>query len=296
MRKLVFIINPVSGNSSAIRVLPTIKKYFEDYEDDFKIEYRISRNVSDIKKIAEEYYQNDYREFFVVGGDGSLSELVNVLVPKNDLTIKIGVIPFGSGNDFIKSLKPNFKIEDLLESILKDNCVIIDVGKVNEYYFVNSCTFGIDGPIIKYTDRLKKKMNGKVAYYLSTIYAGLIFKSSIVEVKYNGKVTQNKKMLISICNGKYIGGGMIIAPGAKLNDQKLDLCIIEDISKLKFLMNVMKVYSGNLDKLNEVTYDKITELEVSVAGNGYDINVDGTLVGKTPAKIKIIENAIKIFK
>jgi YegS/Rv2252/BmrU family lipid kinase len=296
MRKILVIVNPVSGNGKALKIMPDIKSFFNMHSDIIEADFKISRFKDDIKIIASTMYDDGYREFVVVGGDGSLSELVNGLGPKMDNKIKIGVIPYGSGNDFIKSLFSQYQLNDQIKAIIKDQTQLLDLGKVNEHYYINSCTFGIDGPIIRMTDKLKMKIPGEIAYYMSTLKEGIAFKPKIVRLTIDGEVLKGEKILIAFNNGKYIGGGMNITPDADLSDGYLNVCVIDDVSKLKFVRSIKKVYEGQLSDLNEVSLCRIKKGSIEVENGSYDINIDGNLVGKTPATIHIIPNAIRVFK
>jgi len=295
MRKILLIVNPVAGNGHTLNKLPEVKSYFNTHADRVSLSIKISRFKNDISMTARDYYDKGYREFLVMGGDGTISELINGLAHVRDSSIKIGIFPHGTGNDFVKSLYGKFQINSFLKSIIEDKTKLIDIGEVNNHYFINSCTFGIDGPIIRQTDLLKKKIPGSLAYYFSTVKEGIIFKAKPVKINIDGITIEGKKILVAICNGKYIGGGMKIAPNAKLNSSDFTICIISNVNKGKFVRHIKKVYNGSLNEMQEVSYYNGKQITIEVLNGKYDINVDGNLVDETPAKISIIQDAIKVF-
>jgi YegS/Rv2252/BmrU family lipid kinase len=295
MRKILLIVNPVAGNGNTLKNLAEVKSYFNIHADRIALTIKISRFKNDISLLAKEYYECGIREFLVMGGDGTISELVNGLAHTEDSSIKIGIFPHGSGNDFVKSVYGKFVLNDFLKSIVEDKTRLIDIGKVNNYYFINSCTLGIDGPIIKQTDLLKKKIPGNLAYYISTVMKGMIFESKNVKVNIDGNCIKGKQMLIAVCNGKYIGGGMKIAPKANLKSGDFSICLIKDVKKSKFARHIKKVYNGTLNDLEEVSYYKGKDIMVDIIDGKYDINVDGNLIDETPAKISIIKDGINVF-
>jgi len=295
MRKILLIVNPVAGNGKTLKKLPEVKSFFNTHADSICLEIKISRFKNDISMIARDYYDIGYREFLVMGGDGTISELINGLAIKGDTSIKIGILPHGSGNDFVKSLYEKFEINNFLKSVIEDRTSIIDIGKVNKHYFINSCTLGIDGPIIRQTDLLKQKMPGPLAYYFSTIKEGVIFEAKPTKINIDNFAIEGEKILIAICNGQYIGGGMKIAPNATLRSGDFSICIISKVNKIKFLGHIKKVYNGTLNKMKEVKYFNGKEVTVNITNGNYDINVDGNLVDKTPAKITILKDAVQIF-
>ena len=294
-RRILFIINPVAGNGKTIEVLPIIKDKMKDVSD--KIEYVIyvSKSIGDISKIVSEYYDLGYNEFVAVGGDGSFSELINGFKFPCERIATIGILPMGTGNDFVKNTieKKNFDL--IFDAILENRKVCIDVGVVNDLNFINVCSFGIDGPIIKDTDRYKKILPGQSSYLFSTLKAGVTFKPNLVKVTADDKEYKGHMILIAIGNGKYFGGGMNICPDAKLDDGLFEVCLVSDVSKLKFIREISKVYSGRLGELKEVIYLKAKKIKIEVQDAPYYINADGNLMGITPANISIIEKSVFIY-
>lgn len=297
MRNLLVIVNPVAGKGKTVEMLPQLSQFFGQHQETIKTKIVISKQKGDITAKAKKHYHLGYREFIAVGGDGTLSELINAFDFEKTKDITIGIIPYGSGNDFIKTMYQSYNLSNLLMSIVSNQTKVIDIGCVNKYNYINSCTFGIDGPIIQTTDKLKKRMPGSLAYLMSTLYAGSFFKAQEVKVTIDEKVYFGKILIMAANNGKYIGGGMNICPQAELDSQYLEICLIKDISKMKFLKNVNKIYQGRLNEIPEVKYLRCKKAAIEVLNNEkqYIINTDGNLVGETPAEIKIIEKAVHFY-
>lgn len=292
-RKIVFIINPVAGKGETIKILPIIKEKMQDFSGTYEI--HISRNIGDITKTVKCHYEKGCREFVAIGGDGSLFELINGLNLGSEDRATIGILPLGSGNDFIRNVTEGRNLDNLFNSIINNNRQLIDVGKVNDHYFINVCSCGIDGQIIQMTDRLKQKIPGQIAYLTSTLKAGITFKPSPVTVVVDGTSFYGKLMLIAVGNGRYFGGGMKVCPEAQLNDGEFEICIVSDTSKLKFMRKISKIYSGRLGEVEEVQYLKGREIEVYSEGEPYIVNADGNLIDLTPMKISMIPGAVYFF-
>lgn len=294
-RRILFIINPVAGKGKTIEILPIINKKLKPYEETIHYEVQVSKNKGDISELAKRYYKEGYTEFVAVGGDGSLSELINGFEFPLDVVPSIGIIPLGTGNDFVKNLREKNSVDEIFNAIINNDVIRIDLGRVNNFNFINVCSFGIDGPIIRDTDNLKKHLPGQSAYLLSTLKAGITFKPNNVKVTADGKIYNGQMLLIAIGNGKYIGGGMNICPDAKLSDGYFELCMVSNVSKIKFMKEISKLYSGRLAEVKEVTYVKAKHIQIEVQGKEYVINVDGNLLGCTPAALDMIEGAVNIF-
>lgn len=294
-REIIVIINPVAGKGRTVEIIPKIKEKLDCYKE--KINYKIvlSNFAGEITSIAQTYYSLGFREFIAVGGDGTLSELINGFDLPIDPDIKIGIIPLGTGNDFIKNIYLEPDVNDIIETIIEGKTKRIDLGIVNNHKFINVCSFGIDGPIIKDTENFKKLLPGKLAYLFSTLKAGLSFRAKKVQVKIDGVSYTGNMILIAIANGKYFGGGMNICPEAVMDDGLFEVCMVTDVSTVKFMKEISKVYSGRLGEIDEVQYRKGKEITIEVLDGRYLINIDGNLVGSTPVKIEIVKNAIQVF-
>ena len=134
-----------------------------------------------------------------------------------------------------------------------------------------------------------------MSYLTSTLKGGITFKPSQVEVKVDGVQYSGKMILIAIGNGQYFGGGMKICPDAKYDDGLLEVCLVNNVNKLKFMSKISKVYSGELHQIEEVSYIKGRQISIDVKGQQYLINVDGNLLGLTPAQISILEKSVYYF-
>lgn len=294
-RKIMFIINPVAGHGKTIEMLPIIKNKMSAVSEFIDYEIQISKNVGDITEIVRDSYKSGILEFVAVGGDGSLSEMINGFNFPCEQIPSIAILPLGSGNDFVKNTVEKKELNGIFDAIIHNKKSLIDVGKVNDYNFINVCSFGIDGPIIKDTDKLKKYLPGQLSYLTSTLKGGITFKPSQVDVKVDDILYSGKMILIAIGNGQYFGGGMKICPEAKYDDGLLEICLVNNVSKLKFMSKISKIYTGQLNQVEEVSYIKGKVVDIEVKGQPYLINVDGNLLGQTPARISIMEKSVYYF-
>ncbi len=295
MRKIAIIVNPVAGNGKTIDTLPIIKDVFNKYKDTIELKIVLSKNKGDVTALANTISKEGINEFIAVGGDGTLSELINGLDYSINIIYKVGIIPWGTGNDFIKSLNNEKNIVKILKNVIENRVRIVDLGKVNEHYFINVCSFGIDGPIIRDTEKLKKVFPGHPAYLISTLKSGLVFKAQQTKVTVDDREYKGNMILIAVGNGKYIGGGMNVCPDAKIDDGLFEVCLVNNVSKLKFMKEIGKVYKGRLGEVEEVIYDRGKEISIEVEGAQYQINVDGNLIGTTPSKIRFSKHKMYVF-
>jgi YegS/Rv2252/BmrU family lipid kinase len=295
VRNILIIINPVAGKGRTIEIMPKIKEKLDPLKNEIEYKLILSNYAGEISEITKRHYDLGYREFIAVGGDGTLSELINGLDFAKLESVKIGIIPLGTGNDFVKNFSEKNDVNLVLDAVIHDQTKTVDMGIVNSHMFINVCSFGIDGPIIKDTEKYKKIFPGKFSYLFSTLKAGITFKPKKVKVQIDDQIYKGQMILVAVGNGKYFGGGMKVCPDALLTDGLFDICLVKDVSKAKFMKEISKVYSGRLGEVNEVTYSKGRFIRIEVEDGQYLINVDGNLVGTTPVEISIIENAVRVF-
>ena len=201
----------------------------------------------------------------------------------------------GTGNDFVKSLGEVKEIDWILNRVIDNVTQKVDIGLVNGSYFLNSCTFGIDGPITQKTEKNKKRFPGKSAYFVSTLSTALTYKSSKMRITIDNQIIEKNILMVAVCNGQYIGGGMKICPEAKVNDRLLEICLIEKVSPFKIIKEINKIYSGKLNEIDEVHYFRGENIKIESLENFALINADGNIIGTDPASISLHENQIEVF-
>ena len=252
------------------------------------------------------------RKFIIAcGGDGTINEVANGIL-QSGADIEFGILPSGTGGDFRRTIGiPNDTRE---AGIILRNGVTkqIDVGRVtflnheNEQvsrYFLNVSSFGLSASII---ERVKSSnivgwiphdiLRGKTNFALSTLQEVLGLNFDTVRVKFDDKEEGNLNTInFCVCNSRYFGGGMKIAPDAKINDGLFDVVNIGDIKTAKILLNAYKLYGGSHLTLKEVKSTLARKVEVSPLNNEeIHIEVDGELPGKLPATFEILPNALRV--
>lgn len=284
----VFIINPIAGNGRAKQLflqLTTSKIYKSLKSIHFYTEYQ--GHAEEIAYHISMTYKADLTGMIVVGGDGTLHEVVNGLT---DQTIPVSIIPSGSGNDFARGCSINGTPSAILERIIKRKSDLpYWLGEYttnhqhHKRYFANSIGFGFDAEIAETANRslYKKFFNrlklGRISYVIALLQVLFRFKPMSVAVDINGKSrTFNDCWMITITNHPFYGGGMKIIPFAKIQPLKFPVLVINSISKFKILSLFMTVFTGDHVKFKEVEIIEATKVKVTSA-NQRDLiyQVDG---------------------
>ena len=253
------------------------------------------------------------RQFIIAGGgDGTINEVANGIL-ESGKDIELGILPSGTGGDFRRTLGMPTNAREAAILLKNGETKTIDVGKVTFFnhqneqisrFFLNVSSFGLSAAIIervKTTASLKWLPNdllrGKSSFALSTLQEVLGLNFITVRVKIDGKEEKSLNTInFSVCNSRFFGGGMKIAPEASINDGLLDVVNIGDIKTAKIILNAYKLYSGTHLDLTEVKSTQATRIEVSSSNRNQTIHLetDGELPGRLPAIYEIVPNALKI--
>ncbi len=268
--RYLFIVNPVAGNNKANKYKPILMDMLRKNNIKYDIKYTVKDGganhiLCNIEKLP-------YDVIVAVGGDGTVNEVINGLVGSNKI---VGIIPCGTGNDLAKSLNVPLNPVEAFCLLLNGKYFSIDLGKAGNWYFTNVASIGLDADIADCANKLKKRLSGIKAYLLALIKVLLSYKSFEVTIENNGVTVTKEVMLMAVCNGRYYGGGMEIAPDASVLDGLLDVCIIDKMSKLKLLFLFPSVYKGNHKKYKEVKFYKTDKVLVKTQDKF--LNVDGEI-------------------
>lgn len=211
----------------------------------------------------------------------------------------IGIIPTGSGNNFAKALKIPKDIKEAFQVIKKDKATSVDIGKVNERFFVNVVSFGFDAKVNKLANEIKEKYRflPREGSYLIAALKEIIIKIPLfqVELKSEGINLKNKVILVAVNNGPSYGAIFKIAPAAIVNDGKFDICLIESVGRIRALFDIYRIVQGTHIHLPEVTILKASSLTIS-GPEPLPYETDGeVLKPEKEYKINVLPKALKIL-
>jgi len=246
------------------------------------------------------------------GGDGTVNEIANGIL-QSGKDAELGIFPSGTGGDFRRTIGMPNEPREAARALRDGETKRIDVGKVTfvdhdntpaERYFLNVTSFGLAASIIervKGTTSLSwlplDNVRGRASFALSTLQEVIAIGATSVRVKIDDN-EEHTLQTVNFCvaNARYFGGGMMIAPEAKLSDGFLDVINIGDINTAKIILNAYTLYRGTHLDLHEVkdTLAKRIEARPMNADQEVHIEIDGELAGKLPATYEVVPSALKI--
>lgn len=282
----IFIVNPLAGSGRAIKTFSKIQssQLYRKIESRYFLTKYSGHAEKIVRHLVKEQSNNNIIAIIVIGGDGTLHEVVNGIGKRY---VPIAMIPSGSGNDFIRNFQVGRNPLAIFEAIIKsENGQSYWLGNYQtknntRRYFVNSIGFGFDAEIAQtanhsfYKKVLNKLSLGKLSYIIALIQVLRRFKPLNIEVEVNGRKRQiNDCWMVTITNHPYYGGGMKIIPNAFIRPSVFPVLIIHSISKWKVLALFMTVFTGKHVNFKEIEIFETTELKISSSENMY-YQVDG---------------------
>lgn len=289
--KHLFIVNPAAGKGHSIKYLKEIENLFNHRKEEYVLE--ITKGVGDAINLVRDYVKKEDYRVYSIGGDGTLNEVINGIIPSKS---SLGVIPAGTGNDFIKSLYNSKDYRNILLNNVEGKEKLIDLAKVNNRYFINISSVGFDAEVTKEARSLKKKrfIPSSLAYVISIFKTIFKFKGMNIQITIDEKTIERKALLVAVANGKYYGGGMKVTPEADIEDGLFDICIVKDLSKFKILTLFPKLIKGTHDSIKEVEFFRGNKIEINSDKN-IPINVDGEIFENDNIVFELMPKSIKII-
>jgi len=276
--KYIFIINSIAGKGKSKKIVPNIEKVCKEKNIVYEIKY-ITDKVSGADIASQ--YKDEENIIYVVGGDGTLTRTLPAIVGTKN---KLAIIPSGSGNDTYKAIKALPKGENL-----------IDLGKVNDTYFINVACTGLDAEVGNNIEVLRNTIiPASQLYNASIIYTFVKFKFKKVIFKTNIKNISSKYSIISICNGGYYGGGYNIAPKSQLTDGLLDIYYVEKMNRFKIIPLLLKLKKGKHEGKRRVHKFRTNHIELEI-DREVVFNVDGEKIIGNKFIIDILPKQINVY-
>ena len=293
--KFIIIVNPHGGKKLGPKLLHKVKPVFDAAGGDLVIiETKFAGHA---KELANNLNLAEYDGFIGIGGDGTLHEIVNGILTRNDgQKIPIGIIPGGSGNSYMHDLGLTNPIE-ATNAIIRGkkrlvDTIYIDANHVKQYA-MNMVGWGLVSDVGKMAE--KCRWIGPSRY---TILSALeVFRKknhSATLIMDNEKIEDDFTFIIA-CNSIHVGRGMKMAPKAKLDDGLIDLIVVRsNITRSRLLKTLPKLFDGTHINEPEVSYYQTSQFSLLPKKN-VTLNIDGEIMGSTPITVKMIPRTIEIF-
>lgn len=304
----VVIVNPSSAKGTTAEQFARCRSEIESLLNAPEILY--TEGQLDATRLAREKIKQGAELIVVVGGDGTINEVVNGFFDAENKLINpnavLGILPSGTGDDFRRTLGWSAGIRPNISRLRHGRVKHVDLGFVTasdgegsqrQTFFINVASCGLSGLVAQRMKHASRRWGSSFAYYWTTVKSIWNYHQPVISTEFDGKkVLHPKCSLVAYANGQYFGGGMNIAPGARVDDARFDQITVSKMNLAFFLRDGHKVYKGEHVNLPQVTRSRgrVSFVE-SQTEEPVFIEADGEDAGQLPAKFEILPGALPLL-
>ena len=302
--RMAFIVNPHSGQGATGRMWPRIRARAVDRLGFFQT--WMTERPGQGSDLARRALDAGAEIVVCVGGDGTLNEAVNGLMDPDGQVrpgIRLGFIPRGTGGDLARTLPFPADLEEALDALSKGKTRSLDLGRFTFQdhrgeqtvrYFHNVLSFGLGGEVDERVNRTTKVFGGFLSFIYATLVSVLVYDKKRIHLCVDDCFEEEIPMWnVAVANGRYHGGGMCVAPDARIDDGLFHITVIGDLTLAGVFKNFPKLYNGKIygvPNVKNLTGKRIT----ARSDQTVLLDVDGEQPGRLPAEIEIVPSAIRV--
>lgn len=311
MTRVTAIYNPVAGGGRAGREWPSAEAALRRHFSDLTV--RATRGPGDAVALAGEAARDGTDIVVVLGGDGTISEVVDGLLKAaqdGGKLPRLGIVPDGTGSDLARTLRLTGDVDAQVERIKLASWRRIDAGRLSFVahdgtpairHFINIASLGVSGPTSRAVNEAKRgrRFGARLVFMYHTIRELIRYRFQEVTVTVDDQPAVVARIaVVAVANGRYFGGGMMVAPDAVPDDGIFDVVIFRAAGKFELIRNMNLLYTGDHLKLPVVTVLRGRRVRVEPVGAGPAnvalIDVDGEAPGRIPITFEIVPGAIEV--
>lgn len=295
MKRYCIIVNPTAGKGAAKKALPKIEDLLKRLEIDYDL--KVTEYPGHAIEIAQAAGTNGYNTVVAVGGDGTANEVINGLMAAVNGSQKMAnfaVLPVGRGNDFSYGMGIPQDLESACQLLVDGKTRKIDIGflRGGDYpegrYFGNGIGIGFDTVVGFEAAKLPSFIGGIPGYIiaaLKTIF--LFFNEPIIRIEIDGEVVEQPCLLVSVMNGRRMGGSFMFAPDSASDDGMLNLCIAGKLTRLQVLGLFPKVMAGTQSDHPAITMPTGQTISIEAVTGSLPVHADGETICVTGHNLEI---------
>lgn len=305
--KILVIVNSVRLSKKKFEkiILPALKKNLAHHE--ITVEFTHSKGHS--RSLANHAANEGFELILGIGGDGTFHEIVNgylqdrqdhVTDDKKEILTTLGLIPWGTGNDLARTYNFKKHTKSIISRIESFKTKKVDVGQLNlsngqQEYFINASTLGFGAAVISRMENYKNSTRNSFSYLKNILAEFTSYKPGFVKLTGDGVSWQGDAFMIGIAKGRYIGGGLGIAPDSNPDDGVLNIIIIGNVSKWDFIRNIPRLRKCKKISHPEIHYFKSPLVNLEFKNTDFNVEADGELVDGKVSKISCLKRKINLL-
>ena len=296
------IINAAAGNGSCGKKWQEIQKLLILYN--FNFEFVFTQYANHSVELVHQAIEKGFLNLISVGGDGTLHNIINGIMTQNKVpsnTINVGVIPVGTGNDWVRTYGISKNVAKAIQTIIKGETKLQDIGKIEfldekkpVVYFNNLAGVGFDGYVVSKVQKYKRF--GALSYLVGTLIGLSSFKNFQSQVTLNSEIRRSKSLMILVGLCHFSGGGMQLTKSPNSFDGLFDVSIAKDFKTLDIIKNITKLFNGRIVNFKKVETYKTHLMKVEIDENNLPyIQADGELIGRGGFAATLIPEAFSFY-
>ena len=288
---MIYVIcNPTAGNGRGKKAGEMIRKKLTEKSINHRMLW--TEKPGHASELAKEASASGADTVLSIGGDGTSFEVAQGLAGSDTA---LGVIPAGTGNDFVKTLGSPLEPEAALEFVLSHPAKKTDAGEINGRMFLNEIGTGFDVSVLDYAEKAKRYVRGLLPYLHGV--AQTLFRFKSIPITYSidgGQPVTKDAFVVAVANGGMIGGGIPIAPEARADDGLFDVVIVGAVKKKDLLSRLSGLMQGKILTFPETTFVRASS--VAFSAPDMRVNIDGEIVTEAHATAKILPGALWVHR
>lgn len=285
--KIALVVNPVAGQGRSMKVLPMVKRELGAH---FELRTFKTRKRGDGLTLAREALRENCGAIVVLGGDGTIFEVANVVAKTS---IKLGVIPSGTADVFAREMNIPCDPIKACQVIRAGRVRAIDVGKADDQFFLLMAGVGFDAQVVKDVNQDVKRMLKDLAYVLTGIKTVLTYKPSCMTICIDGRTAVDGYFVV-VGNARYYAGRFSITKEASIEDGLLDVCVFKNGDIKSFARYITGVLLNKHAGFQDVELLRGRSVQIESEQPTF-VQADGELIGKLPMSFTVIPKALSVF-
>jgi YegS/Rv2252/BmrU family lipid kinase len=302
-KKFWIILNPTAGKGKAAKKHPIIERFLRESGVNFEI--LLTKGVGDALNMARDLPIGEDEVTVAAGGDGTCNEVVNGLLARGAQTPPVfGILPIGRGNDFSATPGIPKDVEKALQLLIAGNVKPLDAGLVkggffpDGRYFINGIGIGFDTKVG--FEAAKLKIKSGISYAVGALITVIRYEPSpVLRIRYDDKEVTLPAVLVSVVNGRRMGGSFYMGPDALLDDGLLDICYVRHQKSRLDLLKIISHYTkGTQGECKGVTFGRGLRFHLKALEGGMAAHCDGETVCYEGKELEItcIPNALRLVE
>ncbi len=279
----LLVMNPCSGQQGCAALLQLRQRLQQK-----GLPYAVFETKADsrtTRQQLQEKLDNGISDVVVIGGDGTLHLLCNLLAYTD---IRLGVVPCGTGNDFARHIYQ--QSDDVMAVVTGEHACCIDLGQCGSGYFINVLGVGYDAMIAEKNSGIERKRLRKLFYLWNALKYLPIYREQMLQLVSVQGQWRGEALMVAFGNGRFFGSGMHITPRAELEDGLLDCCRVGKLGFFRKLHALQKLFAGTHLEVEQIDYQQGSVFQISTPD--LPVEADGEFIGYTPVEVRCAPKAL----